>query len=80
MALGGLWDCGALSEVGYIGEQGVIFVRRLPHEVGGVPREDVCDVVFLLGAVGYELTVLVELVVVILETPRLSVPLVPARW
>src|SRR5215216_308031 len=66
MALGG--GCGIVGRC-----------RGHVSEDGGVPGEDVGEVVFFLATVGDDLPVLVQLVVVILETARLGVPLVPAR-
>src|SRR5215216_1154953 len=78
MALGG--GCGIVGRCrGHVSEEGLVFGRRAADEIGGVPREDVGEVVFFLATVGDDLPVLVQLVVVILETARLGVPLVPAR-
>src|SRR5215210_3201493 len=75
--------CGGRRVVGrcrsHVSEEGVVFGRRAADKVGGVPREDVGEVVLFLATVGDDLPVLVQLVVVILETARLGVPLVPAR-
>src|SRR5918997_1683825 len=76
VALGG--SCGIVRGYrGHVGEEGVIFGRRPPYEVCGVPREDVGEVVLFFAAVGDDLPVLVQLVVVILELAYLGVPLVP---
>ena len=49
---------------GYVGEEGPFFGRRPPYEAGRLPEEDVGKEVFGLAAVGDDLAVLVDSVVV----------------
>jgi hypothetical protein len=66
---------------GHVGEEGALLGGCLPHELGGLTREDVGEEVFRFAAIGDDLSVLVYLIIVgivpfsFYKTP----PLVPAR-
>jgi len=63
----------------YVGEEGSVLRRRLPHKVRRFVGEDVGEEVLFLAAVGDYLAVLVDPVVVELLSVEFAVPLVPAR-